>query len=324
MVAAPAEHRPVMCERVVELMVEAPDGLIVDATLGAGGHAAALLAARRTRWGRATLLGLDRDPDALALARQRLAPLAAEPGVELLTAQVRFDALGEVLDAHGRPRPAAVLLDLGVSSMHLDRAERGFSYRHDGPLDMRMDPGLATSAADLVNHLPAPELATLLRRFADERYAQPIARAIVAARPLRSTHQLAAVVRDAIPAAARRQGGHPATRTFQALRIAVNAELESLEAVLPVVLDRLLPGGVAVVLAYHSLEDRLVKRAFADAARDCICPPALPVCGCDREALVDHLVRRPERADASELTANPRASAARLRAVRRRPDRTAP
>jgi 16S rRNA (cytosine1402-N4)-methyltransferase len=330
-------HVPVLRDRVVALLTDAPDGLVVDATVGAGGHAAALLLARAERHGRAALLGLDRDPSALALAEPRLAEArAAAAGlgdaaanVEVTLVRTRFDALGTVLDAldtvHGRPfdgRIAGFLLDLGISSMHVDVPERGFSYRHEGPLDMRMDPDQATTAADLVNDLPVDELAAVLRRHADERHAGRIARAIVAARPVTTTTELADIVRSAIPAAARRTGGHPATRTFQALRIAVNAELTALEAVLPVALERLVPGGVGVTLAYHSLEDRIVKRAFADAARGCVCPPELAVCGCGRHPLVAPLVRRPQRPDDAEIAANPRASAARLRAVRRLPDRS--
>jgi 16S rRNA (cytosine1402-N4)-methyltransferase len=319
---ASAPHVPVLEDRVVQLLAAAPDGVVVDATLGAGGHAAAILAARRERYGRAWLVGLDRDPTALALADERLAPLAADPAVEVTLVRSRFDHLGAVLDAGGHGRIAGILLDLGISSMHVDQADRGFSYRQAGPLDMRMDPDQVTTAASLVNELDGQELAALLRRYADERFADRIARAIVAARPLTTTTELAEVVRDAIPAAARRTGGHPATRTFQALRIAVNGELASLEATLPVALDRLQSGGVAVVLAYHSLEDRIVKRAFAAAARGCVCPPDLPVCACGRTPQVEHLVRRPERPSDAEIAHNPRASAARLRAVRRLPDRS--
>jgi 16S rRNA (cytosine1402-N4)-methyltransferase len=316
-----AAHIPVLLDRVVELFSTAPDGVLVDGTLGAGGHAAALVAAQRERHGRAHLLGLDRDPDALALAEARLAPLAADPAVTVELVRTRFDALPEVLDERGISTVAGVLLDLGISSMHVDRAERGFSYRQDGPLDMRMDPSSPTTAADLVNDLPERDLAQLLRRYADERFAERIARAIVAARPLTRTVELAEVVRDAIPQAARRHGGHPATRTFQALRIAVNGELDALEQLLPVAIERLRPAGIAVVLSYHSLEDRAVKRAFADAARGCICPPDLPICACGRAPLVTPLVRKPERPGEGEVAANPRASAARLRAVRRTEER---
>lgn len=317
MTPTPAPHRPALLERVTQLLVDAPDGLVVDATLGAGGHAAAVLAARRDRHGTARLLGLDRDPHALALAGQRLAELDADPRVAIERVRVRFDGLGDILDERGQDRVAGVLLDLGLSSMHVDQPERGFSYRHDGPLDMRMDPDLERSAADLLDELEVGELTRLLATYGDERFASRVARAIVAARPLRSTTALAEVVRQAIPAATRRSGGHPATRTFQALRIAVNEELDALAAALPVVIDRLAPGGVIVVLSYHSLEDRLVKRALADAARGCVCPPGLPVCACGHTPLIEHLVRRPERPDETEIVVNPRAAAARLRAARR-------
>ena len=315
---AVAHHTPVLLDRVVALLAAAPDGVVVDGTLGAGGHARAVLEARLARYGRAELVGLDRDPDALSLAAEHLADLTEDERVVVELVRVRFDALPEVLDARGTPRVSGVLLDLGISSMHVDQADRGFSYRAEGPLDMRMDPALPTTAGDLVHELDESELAGLLRRYADEPHAARIARAIVAARPITSTVHLASVVRDAVPAAARRRGGHPATRTFQALRIAVNAEIEALEAVLPSVIDRLVPGGVAVVIAYHSLEDRPVKRAFAAAATGCLCPPGLPVCACGHTPEVDHLVRRPERPSPEELAANPRASSARLRAVRRR------
>jgi 16S rRNA (cytosine1402-N4)-methyltransferase len=319
MTAAPPHH-PVLLDRVVELLVGAPDGPVVDATVGAGGHAAAVCEARARRHGHARLIGLDRDPDALALAERVLAERVPDATVDLV--RTRFDALPDVLDELGVDEVAGVFLDLGISSMHVDRPERGFSYRHEGPLDMRMDPATATTAADLVNGLDPGELARLLRRYGDERFADRIARAIVRARPLTTTTQLAAVVRDAIPHAARRHGGHPATRTFQALRIAVNGELDALEAVLPAALSRLCPGGVLVALSYHSLEDRLVKRALAEAARGCVCPPGLPVCACGRQPLVEHLVRRPERPSADEVADNPRASAARLRAARRLPEPT--
>jgi 16S rRNA (cytosine1402-N4)-methyltransferase len=318
-VIAPAPHVPVLLDRIVALLGDAPDGPVVDVTLGAAGHAAAIVDARLDRYGHATLVGLDRDPSALDLARQRLAPLV-DRGAEVHLVHARFDRLAEVLDDLGIAVVAGVLLDLGISSMHVDQPARGFSYRQDGPLDMRMDPTTGPTAADLVNELPAAELARVLKRFGEEPMAERIARAIVAARPLDSTVALAEVVRDAIPAARRRTGGHPATRTFQALRIAVNGELEALEALLPDVVDRLAPDGVAVALSYHSLEDRCVKRAFADAARGCICPPGLPVCACGRVPLVDPIVRKVERPTAAEIAANPRASAARLRAVRRRPD----
>lgn len=311
-----AGHEPVMLDRCVELLAAAPDGPYVDMTVGAAGHAAAVLTARAEQHGRARLVGIDRDALAHQLAGDRLAALD-DTRIRWELHRARFDALDEVLDAAGVEQVAALLLDLGISSMHVDRPERGFSYRHDGPLDMRMDTDAPRTAADVVNGYGVAELARVLRRLGEERFADRIARAIVAARPLASTTALAAVVRDAIPAAARRTGGHPATRTFQAIRIEVNGELEALERVLPTVVARLAPGGVAVVLAYHSLEDRLVKRAFAEAATGCVCPPDLPVCACGRDPLVELLTRRPLRPSAGEVERNRRASAALLRAVRR-------
>jgi len=317
-VAGDQPHVPVLLDRIVALLVDAPDGPIVDLTLGAGGHARAVAEARVARYGHAHVVGVDRDPDALALATANLADVE---GLRLDTVQRRFDGLGEVLDELGIDRVAGVLLDLGISSMHVDRAERGFSYRQDGPLDMRMGPDAPRTAAELIAETPERELARILQRYGDERFARRIARAVKQADPApTTTTELADVVRDAIPAAARRTGGHPATRTFQALRIAVNGELEAIEDVLPTAIDRLAPDGVMAVLAYHSLEDRLVKRAFTDAATGCICPPDLPVCACGRVPDVEHLVRRPERPGDAEVAANPRASAARLRAVRRLPE----
>ena len=308
-----APHVPVMLEEVVALMRSAPPGPIVDGTLGAGGHALAIATARRADHGSATILGIDRDPDALALARERFADV---PDVALTTAQVRFDHMAEEVAARGWPGVAGVLLDLGVSSMHLDRGERGFSHRTEGPLDMRMGPDAPMTAAELLERTDAHDLARILREYGEERHAGRIARALVAARPITTTTRLAQVVADAMPpSAAAHDRGHPARRTFQALRIAVNGELEALEAVLPMAIDLLVPGGVMAVLAYHSLEDRIVKRAFAHAASDCICPPDLPVCACDKVATVTPLVRRAGRPSAAEVAVNPRASAARLRAV---------
>lgn len=317
---ADVPHVPVMLDRIVGLLADAPDGPMVDATLGAGGHARAVAEARVARHGHAELVGIDRDPDALALATARLAEV---DGLTVHTAQRRFDDLADVLDELGIDRVAGVLLDLGISSMHVDRADRGFSYRQEGPLDMRMGPDAPRTAAQLIAETDEVDLARILQRYGDEKFARRIARAVKQADPAPTTTvELASIVRDAIPAAARRRGGHPATRTFQALRIAVNGELDALERVLPDTIARLAPGGVAVVLAYHSLEDRLVKRAFTDAATGCICPPDLPVCACGRVPLVEHLVRRPERPGDDETARNPRASAARLRAVRRLPEST--
>ncbi len=310
-----APHVPVMRDEVVALLTPAPAGTIVDATLGAGGHAEAIAIARRERDGSADLLGIDRDPDAIALATARLHDL---DDVTFATEQVRFDLLAEVVAARGIDRVAGILLDLGVSSMHLDRADRGFSYRNDGPLDMRMGPDAPETAAELLDRVGLDELTDILRRFGEERHARRVATAILAARPLTSTTRLAEVVADAMPpGAAARDRGHPARRAFQALRIAVNGELEALERVLDQSLDVLVPGGVLVVLAYHSLEDRIVKQAFRAAASDCTCPPDLPVCACDTQPQVTHLVRRAGRPGADEVARNPRSSAVRLRAVAR-------
>jgi 16S rRNA (cytosine1402-N4)-methyltransferase len=309
-------HVPVLLEAITDLL-ERPDGVVVDLTLGAGGHAAAIVARRLQVWGSADLLGIDRDESALALARVRLADAMSHPDVTVRFAHARADELDAVLDAEGIDRVAGILMDLGVSSMHLDRPERGFSYRNDGPLDMRMDTSRGDTAADLVNDLAVEELARIIHRFGEDRFARRIASAIVAARPIEGTVRLAEIVRDAIPAATRRTGGHPATRTFQALRIAVNDELGSLERTLPLAIDRLADDGVLVVMSYHSLEDRIVKQAFAAAALGCICPPGLAVCGCGRHPRVAHVVRRPIVADADELARNPRSASVRVRAVRR-------
>ncbi|MFT5224253.1 MAG: 16S rRNA (cytosine1402-N4)-methyltransferase [Glaciecola sp.] len=315
MMATELPHTPVMLERITELLAHAPAGPTLDGTLGAGGHARAVLVARREEHGEATLIGIDRDPDALALAGARLADL--RDGVVLHLAQARFDTFGDVLDGLGIERVSGFLLDLGISSMHVDRAERGFSYRQDGPLDMRMGPDAPRTAEEVVNTYEQRELTRIIRVYGEDKNASRIARAIVAKRPHHSTVALAEIIRDAIPQAARRTGGHPATKTFQALRIEVNGELEALELALPALVDRLATGGIGVTLAYHSLEDRIVKRAFADAAQECNCPPNFPVCACGRVPIVSHVVRRPERPSPEEIARNPRASAARLRAVRR-------
>jgi 16S rRNA (cytosine1402-N4)-methyltransferase len=303
-------HQPVMVERVVAVLGDVPDGVLLDATVGAGGHAAALLHAQPGL----ELIGLDQDPDALDAATAALSDVADR----VVLVRSRFDRLGEVLDDTLAGRPlTAVLFDLGVSSPQLDRAERGFSYRLDAPLDMRMDPDQSLTAADVVNGYDAAELARVLRHNADERYASRIARAVVGARPLRTTTELAEVVRDAIPAPARRRGGHPATRTFQAIRIEVNRELDILPEAIDTAIDRLAPGGRLAVLSYHSGEDRIVKdRLLVAESGGCTCPPGLP-CACGATPLVRLLRRGGWRPDAAEVTGNRRAGSARLRAAER-------
>lgn len=318
MEAAAASHEPVMVGRVTELLaVPAGDGVLVDATVGAAGHAAALLGASGEG---VHLVGFDRDAEALALARRRLT--AYGDRVHLVHA-----AFSE-LDEHVRPVMArvgpvlGVLYDLGLSSMQLDRPERGFSFRTEGPLDMRMDPSGGPTAGELVNSSRREDLADLIRRYGEERYAHRIAKAIVSARPLSTTSELAEVVAGAVPAKARHAALHPATRTFQALRIAVNDELERFSASLPQALELAAPaaggharGGRIAVLSYHSLEDRIAKRHFREAATGCVCPPDLPVCACGHEPSVRWLTRGVERPDAAEQQRNPRARSAKLRAV---------
>ena len=267
-------HEPVMVDEVVGLFAPVPPGVVIDATAGGGGHAAALLAAHPDLH----VLCLDRDPDAVEATTQRLARF----GDRAVVRRGRFDRLAEIAAQIGvEPGSASgVLFDLGVSSPQLDRPERGFSYRADGPLDMRMDPDEGVTASDLVNTWSEADLARLFAANGEGRFARRIALAVVAARPLSSTTGLSDVVRDALPAAVRRQGGHPARRVFQALRVAVNEELEVLAEALPVAVDALASGGRCVVISYHSGEDRIVKAAFRQAETGgCVCPPGLP-CRC--------------------------------------------
>jgi 16S rRNA (cytosine1402-N4)-methyltransferase len=306
-------HVPVLLDRVLELFAPVPAGTIVDTTLGGAGHAAALLDARQDL----RILGIDRDPDALAVARARLAPY----GPRAEAHHARSDQLATVVAAAGAASQpiTGVLMDLGVSSPQFDEAGRGFSYRHDAPLDMRMDPTRGPSANDLVNGASEEELAAILHRYADERFARRIARAIVAARPLHTTGALRDVVVGAIPAPARRTGGHPAKRTFQALRIAVNEELDVLGPALDAALDVLAPGGRLVVISYHSGEDRIVKARLRLADDGgCTCPPGLP-CGCGARPVARLLRRGGWTPSADEVAANPRAASARLRAVEKLP-----
>jgi 16S rRNA (cytosine1402-N4)-methyltransferase len=304
----------VLRDRVVALLAPAvaDDGVVVDATLGLGGHAEALLIALGPDWS-GRLIGLDRDPEALRRSAERLAAYGSR--VELVHAV--YDELPDVLTRLGVERVGGILLDLGVSSLQLDDASRGFAYAQDSPLDMRMDQSAGRSADEVVNSYGVQDLTRILRVYGEERFAARVAAAIVRARPIRSTAELAELVRTAIPAATRRHGGHPAKRTFQALRIEVNAELEVLGRALPAALAVLAVGGRLVALAYHSLEDRAVKRAIADGLRGCVCPPELPVCGCGREPELRALTRGAERPDDDEIAANPRAASARLRAAER-------
>lgn len=310
MSSAPAfGHRPVMLDEIVELFGPVPAGVLLDGTLGGAGHARALLEAHPGL----RLVGIDRDPDAVAAASAALAGFGSRARV----VRARFADAARVLDDLEVGALSGALLDLGVSSWQLDRPERGFSYRAEGPLDMRMDPTTGPSAADLVNDLAEGELARVLRAYGDERFAGRIARAVVAARPVTTTVQLAELVRDAIPAATRRTGGHPARRTFQALRIAVNDELRSLPDALDALIERLAPGGRIGLLSYHSGEDRIVKdRLRAAATGGCVCPPGLP-CVCGARPTVRLLGRGGRRPSDAEIATNRRAESARLRAAER-------
>jgi 16S rRNA (cytosine1402-N4)-methyltransferase len=299
-------HRPVMFGEITALFEPVPPGTVIDATLGGGGHSEALLAAHD----RLDVLGIDRDRDALDAARRRLAPY----GDRLRTWEGRFDEIDTALDERGVEHVSGAVFDLGVSSPQLDRAERGFSYRHDGPLDMRMDGTQQWSASDVVNGYDERELARIIRRYGDERFASRIARAVCAARPIESTVELAGVVTAAIPAAARRSGGHPAKRTFQAIRIEVNGELDALPEAIDQAVAATVAGGRIAVLSYHSGEDRIVKQRFVEALGACDCPPELPcVCGAVQTVRVVRGVAK--RATADEIAGNRRASSARLRVV---------
>lgn len=301
-----ATHRPVMVAEVVDALRTVPPGVIVDATVGAGGHAAALLDALPDH----SLIGIDRDDDALAAAAGTLGRFGDRAGLH----RASFDGLRSVLSGTDRP-VGGVLFDLGASSMQLDQAGRGFSFRAEGPLDMRADRRQALTASEVVNNYDEAALARVLWAHGEERFARRIARAIVAARPLTTTTGLAEVVRDAIPAAARRRGGHPARRSFQALRIEVNGELLTLGEAIDAALDVLVPGGRCVVLAYHSGEDRIVKARFADAVTGgCTCPSGLP-CACGAVPRARLVWRGAHRPGPAELAANPRSGSARLRAA---------
>lgn len=298
-------HRPVLYHDIIHALQPERGGLYVDGTVGAGGHAWGILEASKPD---GLLLGLDVDPIALQLARERLAPF----GERAILAQASYTTLAEQLDGLGWGPVDGILLDLGMSSMQVDDPTRGFSFQVDAPLDMRFDPSNPVRAEDLVNKIPEKELADLIYQYGEERRARQIARAIVKARPIRTTGQLAQVVAGASPGG-RKPGIHPATRTFQALRIAVNQELEALESVLPQAIGALKPGGRLTVIAFHSLEDRIVKQTFRRESTDCICPPRQPVCTCGHRATIREITRRPVFPGEAEVRENPRARSARLR-----------
>jgi 16S rRNA (cytosine1402-N4)-methyltransferase len=297
-------HQPVLYQEIIHALQPRRGGRYVDGTLGAGGHAVGILVASAPD-GR--LLGLDVDPQALLIARERLASFGSRASI----VQASYIYLQEQMEVLGWASVDGILLDLGVSSMQLDIPERGFSFQVEAPLDMRFDPGGSLTAADLVNTLSEKELADILYQYGEERRAYQVARAIIQGRPVHTTRQLAEIVSGTTRGG--RQGLHPATRTFQALRIAVNGELEALETVLPRATAALASGGRLAVISFHSLEDRIVKQYFRRESQDCLCPPRQPVCTCGHRAVLREITRHPIRPGEDEVCHNPRARSARLR-----------
>lgn len=297
-------HKSVLYQQIILAIRPFSPGRYVDATVGAGGHAAGIL---ETASPDGELLGLDLDPGALGIASQRLSAY----GQRAILVQASYTTLSEQLAHLGWQTVHGIVIDLGVSSMQLDTPERGFSFQSDGPLDMRFDPDGPTSAADLTNHLPEADLADIIWRYGEDRLSRRIARAIVQHRPLSSTRQLAEIVARAYGPNKGRI--HPATRTFQALRIAVNQELQSVEDVLPQAIQALEIGGRLAVISFHSLEDRLVKQFFRHESKDCICPSEQPICTCSHKASIREINRHPIEAEPDETDGNPRARSAKLR-----------
>jgi len=307
-------HVPVLRDRILELLAPAlaqPGSVMVDATVGMGGHSESVL----EQCPNATVIGIDRDLDALALAGERLARF----GDRFTPVHAVYDELPQILDQRGSPSLQAILLDLGVSSLQLDEEARGFAYRHDAPLDMRMDQTSGMTAAHVLNTYERADLERILREYGEERFAKRVATAIVRERarePFTTSARLVELLRSAIPAASQKSGGHPGKRTFQALRIEVNAELKALDAVLPAAVDALAVGGRIAILSYHSLEDRLSKRVLTAGSRSST-PVGLPVELPEHAAYLRLLTRGAEEPSADEISANPRAASARLRAAER-------
>jgi 16S rRNA (cytosine1402-N4)-methyltransferase len=307
----PIEHVPVLAAELLDVLDPHPGETAIDCTFGGGGHSETI--AERLGSG-GTLIAIDRDPS----AERRFAEIVDDLEPDARFVRGDFAAALESLGSEG-VRADAIYLDLGVSSLQLDAAERGFSYSYDAPLDMRMDPEDEPSAADLVNDWPEERIAIALRDYGEERHARSIAREIVRRRPVHTTAELVEAIRAAVPPAYRFGRGHPAKRTFQALRIAVNGELDSLDRALPAAWDLLRDRGRLAVISFHSLEDRRVKRFLADKIRGCTCPPELPVCVCGREPEAEPLTRRALAATPEEIERNPRSHSARLRGARKLP-----
>ena len=310
-----APHRPVLLEETMKLLAPERGGLFVDCTVGLGGHSEAILKSSPD----SRVIGMDLDPAALAYSRQRLAPF----GDRFRAFQANFRAINAVLQQADERDPNGVLADLGVSSMQFDSPERGFSFRFDAPLDMRMDPGTGATAADLLQQLPESEIARIIFEFGEERHSRRIARRIVERReqgqPITTTTELADLVRHAA-GGHKRQQIHPATRTFQALRIAVNNELEGLGEFVESAVDLLIPDGRFAGISFHSLEDRILKRELKRLSGHCECPPRMPVCSWGARKVVEVLTRRPVAPGAGEIDENPRARSAKLRACRKLKD----
>ena len=308
----PPIHRPVLREEVVLLINPQPGRIYIDGTVGLGGHTEALFEAQPE----ITVIGIDLDTEALEIASKRLSRF----GGRLHLIHGNFRDIADHLNRFGTTSTAGLLLDLGLSSLQVESASRGFSFRLDGPLDMRMDPSQDLTASDLANAASEAALTDILRRYGEERFAGRIARAIIAARaktPLTTTHGLTQLVRQAIPKRYHPKHIDPATRTFQALRIAVNRELENLKAGLEAAFEVVEPGGVIAVISFHSLEDRTVKEFFRAKALSCTCPPGLPGCVCNKQIEAEILTRKPLRASSAEVIENPRARSAKLRAARK-------
>ncbi|HNW94964.1 MAG TPA: 16S rRNA (cytosine(1402)-N(4))-methyltransferase RsmH [Anaerolineaceae bacterium] len=303
-------HRPVLYQEILNLLAPHSPGRYLDCTAGAGGHSSGILEASAPA---GKLLAIDLDPRAVALTKARLEPY----GERAIVRQGSYLHSRDYLQELGWEAVDGILLDLGVSSMQLDEADRGFSFRQEGPLDMRFDPGSGPSAADLVNRLEEKELADILWKYGEERYSRRIARAIVRARPLRTTTELAALVRSALGRTNEAQD--PATRTFQALRIAVNDELAVIAEAIPQLIALLHPNARIAVIAFHSLEDRIIKQTFQRESRDCICPPEQPVCTCGHRASITIVTHHPVEAGEQEKKENPRARSAKLRVAQKLP-----
>jgi 16S rRNA (cytosine1402-N4)-methyltransferase len=300
------QHIPVLYQEVLDILTPFSGGLYVDGTVGAGGHSRGILE-RSSPAGK--LIGFDLDPAALTLAESNLAEFADR--VTLIHSS--YHELALHLNNRNWHSVDGILIDLGLSSMQMDSPERGFSFRYDAPLDMRFDPDQPFSAFDLVNESTSEELAEIIFRYGEDRFSRKIANAIIRNRPLTSTQELAELIKRVVPHT--KSKIHPATRTFQALRIVVNKELDALEKFLPTALEVLKPGGRLAVIAFHSLEDRIVKRFFRRESKDCVCPPEIPVCVCGHQAKIKEISRRPIRPEDSETEENPRARSAKLRAA---------